>query len=58
MARIMHFFTLLYSRPLPKGDSKSKKIRSKTHYLTHPGEVIKEELEFRGISQRSAINRS
>ncbi len=22
------------------------------HYLTHPGEVIKEELEFRGISQR------
>ena len=22
------------------------------HYLTHPGEVIKDELEFRGISQR------
>ena len=22
------------------------------HFLTHPGEVIKEELEFRGISQR------
>ncbi|MBQ7540577.1 MAG: HigA family addiction module antidote protein [Bacteroidaceae bacterium] len=22
------------------------------HYLTHPGEVIKEELEYRGISQR------
>lgn len=22
------------------------------HYLPHPGEVIKEELEFRGISQR------
>ena len=45
----MHFFTLLYSRPLPKGDSKSKKIRSKTHYLTHPGEVIKEELETKNI---------
>ena len=24
----------------------------KPHYLTHPGEVIKDELEFRGISQR------
>lgn len=23
-----------------------------SHYLTHPGEVIKDELEFRGISQR------
>ena len=22
------------------------------HYLTHPGEVIKDELEYRGISQR------
>lgn len=22
------------------------------HFLTHPGEIIKEELEFRGISQR------
>ena len=22
------------------------------HYLPHPGEVIKDELEFRGISQR------
>lgn len=22
------------------------------HYLTHPGEVIKDELQFRGISQR------
>ena len=26
------------------------------HYLTHPGEVIKDELEFRGISQRRLAN--
>ena len=25
------------------------------HYLTHPGEVIKDELEFRGISQRRLV---
>ena len=26
------------------------------HYLTHPGEVIKDELEYRGISQRCLAN--
>ena len=27
------------------------------HYLTHPGEVIKDELEARGISQRQLAKR-
>lgn len=33
-------------------DNKMVANNLEPHYLTHPGEVIKEELEFRGISQR------
>ena len=33
-------------------DKKMVANNMEPHYLTHPGEVIKEELEFRGISQR------
>lgn len=37
-----------------KGSTDNKMVANnlEPHYLTHPGEVIKEELEFRGISQR------
>lgn len=33
-------------------DNKMVANNLEPHYLTHPGEVIKDELEFRGISQR------
>ena len=33
-------------------DNKMVANNLEPHYLTHPGEIIKEELEFRGISQR------
>ena len=33
-------------------DNKMVANNLEPHFLTHPGEVIKEELEFRGISQR------
>ena len=33
-------------------DNKMVANNMEPHYLTHPGEIIKDELEFRGISQR------
>ena len=50
----LYFCTLIKSvmAQIESTDNKMVANNLEPHYLTHPGEVIKEELEFRGISQR------